>query len=103
MRDANRYTSSKRLYLDRDGNVVKDGDPNRHMLLVSKGGSISMDKARKYGLVGSEDGESGDDVNSETVEAKATDAAPENKAIASPAENKSTKKAGRKGTKKAAK
>lgn len=45
------WTSDRRLYLDKDGNVVEGKGPNRVSLLVAAGGSLPMETARKYGLV----------------------------------------------------
>jgi hypothetical protein len=44
------FTSSERLYLDKDGNVVGADDPNRASLLVAAGGTMSAEDAAKYGL-----------------------------------------------------
>jgi hypothetical protein len=46
----NDFVSDKRLYLDKDGKVVGDKDPNKLTLLVSEGGSIPFETAEKYGL-----------------------------------------------------
>jgi hypothetical protein len=45
------YTAEERLYLDADGNVVKEGDPKAATLLVGAGGQLSDEDARRYGLV----------------------------------------------------
>lgn len=47
----NDFVSEERLYLDKDGNVVGDKDPNKLTLLVSAGGTLPYDEALKYGLV----------------------------------------------------
>lgn len=44
------FISKERLYLDADGNVVDENDPNRATLLVGKGGTLSAEQAEKYGL-----------------------------------------------------
>jgi hypothetical protein len=46
------YKSDRRLYLDKDNNVVEARDKNRRTLLVGEGGEIPMEDARRYGLVG---------------------------------------------------
>lgn len=46
------HKSDRRLYLDAEGKVVEADDPSRAQLLVSKGGEIPMEDARRYGLVG---------------------------------------------------
>ena len=51
------YTASERLYLDKDGKVVKAGDPDydqRVSLLVGKNGTIPNELAAKHGLVPSD-------------------------------------------------
>jgi hypothetical protein len=50
MNNKNDFVSDKRLYLDKDGNVVGDKDPNKFKLLVNVGGSLSAEDAAKYGL-----------------------------------------------------
>jgi hypothetical protein len=73
----NEWTADRRLYLDKDGNVVEEGDPNRATLLVSAGAGLPLDRARALGLV---------DADGATIKAKkasankARSAAPENKA-----------------------
>lgn len=47
---ANTYTADRRLYLDRDGNVVEADDPNRATLLIGEGGALLLDDAVRYGL-----------------------------------------------------
>lgn len=46
--------SGDNVYLDADGNVVKADDPNAATLLVARGGALSEDDARRYGLLKSE-------------------------------------------------
>jgi hypothetical protein len=50
----NDYVSDRRLYLDKDGNVVEHNDVNKLTLLVAEGGSLSQEDARKYGLIDAE-------------------------------------------------
>jgi hypothetical protein len=45
------HKSDRRLYLDAEGKVVEADNPSRAQLLVSKGGEIPMEDARRYGLV----------------------------------------------------
>lgn len=45
------YVANERLYLDRDGNVVKEGDPSRVELLVGVNGVLPRDQAARYGLI----------------------------------------------------
>ena len=46
------YTSDKRLYLTREGEVVGEGDERAATLLVGEGGQLSDEQAAKYGLTG---------------------------------------------------
>lgn len=46
-----KWTSDRRLYLDKDGNAVEQDSPARVRLLVGVGGSIPMEQARALGLV----------------------------------------------------
>jgi hypothetical protein len=68
------YIADRRLYLDKDGKVVEDGDPTKVSLLVGAGGMIPEEQARALGLL-------------EEKKAKADPA--ENKARASAPANKS--------------
>jgi len=45
------YIADRRLYLDKNGNVVEEGDPNKATLLVHQGGILSRDVAERYGLL----------------------------------------------------
>ena len=45
------YHVKERLYTTLDGKVVKEGDPNAAFLLMSEGGELSDEEAKKYGLV----------------------------------------------------
>ena len=45
------HKSDRRLYLDAEGKVVEADDPNRATLLVSEGGTLPMEDARRYGLL----------------------------------------------------
>jgi hypothetical protein len=51
MASKNDFVSDKRVYADRDGNVVDAKDPNRARLVVAEGGTLSHEEALKYGLV----------------------------------------------------
>jgi pyruvate/2-oxoglutarate dehydrogenase complex dihydrolipoamide acyltransferase (E2) component len=44
------YISDKRLYLDKDGKVVDENDPNRTTLLVPAGGRLPTERAEELGL-----------------------------------------------------
>lgn len=46
------YTSDKRLYLTREGEVVEEGDERAATLLVGAGGQLSDEQAAQYGLTG---------------------------------------------------
>lgn len=48
--DSATFTSSRRLYLDKDGGVVEEGDPNRVSLLAAAGSPIPLELAVKHGL-----------------------------------------------------
>ena len=79
------YTATERLYLDRDGKVVKEDDPNRASLLIAPGQTMEGDRAVELGLMDAESGEA--------VGVAAADAAPQptataSKAKSAPAENK---------------
>jgi hypothetical protein len=73
------YTADERLYLDANGNVVKEGDPNAATLLVGVGGQLSDEDARRYGLASK--------AKTEPAEEKSVNEPRPNKAKA-PAENK---------------
>lgn len=45
------YTADRRLYLDKDGKVVEEGDPARVELLVAPGRQIPATRARELGLM----------------------------------------------------
>lgn len=77
------FRPGRRLYLDKDGGVVEEGNPNKLSLLVSEHGSIPMARARELGLLAE-------------TEQKAIEAPPENKAVTMP---KEMKKTGKKGSK----
>jgi hypothetical protein len=78
MANRNEWVADRRLYLDKDGKVVEEGDPTRATLLVGAGAPLAMDDAIRLGLV---------DDKGETVKAKAKPA--ENKARAAAPANKS--------------
>lgn len=44
------YTAKERLYLDKDGKVVKAGDPKAEKLLIAKGQTMPDKEAERYGL-----------------------------------------------------
>lgn len=46
------YTADRRLYLDKEGNLVEADDPKKNELLVAEGGTLSAEDAAKYGLTG---------------------------------------------------
>lgn len=68
------YVATERLYLDKDGNVVKADDPARVSLLVAVGSKLSDEDARRYGL-----GESDEKAIAEPKANKAIGKAPANK------------------------
>lgn len=70
------YTAAERLYLDKDGNLVREGDPTKASLLVGVGGQLSDEDAARYGLL---------DAPAE----KAKSAPTENKAVSKAPANKS--------------
>ncbi len=70
------YVATERLYLDKDGKVVKASDPNRATLLVAAGGALPMERATELGLLVVEDDTK---AKAEPAENKAKKAAPENK------------------------
>lgn len=45
------WISDRRLFLDRDGRVVEEGNPAKATLLVRAGGSLPHDRAEQLGLV----------------------------------------------------
>lgn len=73
------YKSDRRLFLDRDGKVVEDGDPTAAFLLVGEGGELEDAIAQQYGLVNA------------PADAKAVQSAPENKAVSKAPANKQSK------------
>jgi hypothetical protein len=97
-----RYTADRRLYLDRDGNVVEADSPDRATLLVAEGGTLSTEDAARYGLnqgakrvgqPGPEDPEVAADMEDgsadQTVDSGAKSRrAPANKAARAPREDK---------------
>ena len=48
------FKSDRRLYVDANDKVVEADSPDRAKLLVSAGGSLPMEDARRYGLVAEE-------------------------------------------------
>lgn len=45
------WTSDRRLYLDKEGNVVEHDSPEKVELLVGAGGTIPIERARALGLL----------------------------------------------------
>lgn len=76
--DGRTYTYDERLYLNKAGEVVGDGDPDKLTLLVAAGSSISFADALKYGLIDAEGNEIERDVKAKASGAKkaAPDEAP---------------------------
>lgn len=58
MANKNDYVADRRLYLDKDGNVVEAKDPKKTTLLVAQGNTLPEEVARKHGLI-KEEAESG--------------------------------------------
>lgn len=87
------YTSTERVYVDRDGKRVDAKDPNRHTLLVAEGGSIPMEQARKAGLVG--DSSTAEPSDSTDDSADAIDAAEESARIQGKTSAKKSAKKGK--------
>ena len=73
------YTSDKRLYLTRDGQVVEEGDERAATLLVGAGGQLSDEQAAQYGLNGKADA---------TPQAKSERAPAASKAVKAPEADK---------------
>lgn len=71
------YVADRRLYLDKDGKVVEDDDPNKVSLLVGMGGTLPEEQARALGLL--DEKKSEEKAKPEPAENKARKAAPENK------------------------
>lgn len=67
------YIATERLYLDKAGKVVKEGDPTKETLLVGAGGMLPMEQARALGLIEEK-------AKPEPAENKAKASAPANKA-----------------------
>lgn len=85
------YTSDKRLYLTREGEVVEEGDERAATLLVGEGGQLSDEQAAKYGLTGARDAAPKSDVpaaESADGSASAKAAPKQTKAVAAPEGNK---------------
>jgi pyruvate/2-oxoglutarate dehydrogenase complex dihydrolipoamide acyltransferase (E2) component len=74
------YIATERLYLDKDGKVVKADDPTRASLLIGEGGRLPIERAEELGLTG-------DMTLEENPREKAISAA-ENKAVAGPSATK---------------
>jgi len=67
------YVADRRLYLDADGKVVEEGDPNKRYLLVPAGGMLPEARARELGLLDEK-------AKAEPADNKQRKAAPTNKA-----------------------
>jgi 2-oxoglutarate dehydrogenase E2 component (dihydrolipoamide succinyltransferase) len=74
------YIATERLYLDKDGKVVKADDPARASLLVGVGGRLPIERAEELGLTG--------DMTLEENPKEKAFAAAENKAVAGPSATK---------------
>jgi hypothetical protein len=71
----NAWIAPERIYLNAQGQVVKGNDPTKETLLVAAGGRISIDEARRYGLVKESQPAVGSDLTvsrPETIEAVTT-------------------------------
>jgi hypothetical protein len=79
-------TADRDYYIDKEGNLVDEGDANAAFLVAAKGSPVAKDVAEKYGIVIEESAPAETDEGGE----KATKAST-NKA-ASPAKNKGAKK-----------
>lgn len=78
------YKSDKRLYVNADrSKVVSEDSPEAAYLLVSEGGEIPEEEAKRYGLV-----KSSKMATAEESGTKARSAPPENKARSAPREVK---------------
>lgn len=82
------YVADRNLYLDAEGNLVEEDDPAQVRQLVGKGGAISTEDAKKYGLL-----KKGKAAEAETEEADGGEKA------SSPSANKSAKPTKNKGAK----
>lgn len=76
------YIATERLYLDKDGKVVKADDPKRASLLVAEGGRLPIERAEELGLTNLEREEA-------PVEEKAEAAPKATKAVSEPKATKS--------------
>jgi hypothetical protein len=74
------WIADRRLYLDKDGNMVEADNPARVRLLIHTGQTMTEADARKYGLINNEP-------VAETAE-KAMSPSPANKARVASTENK---------------
>lgn len=45
------FIADRNIYLDKNGKVVEENDPNQAIQLIGKGGAISTEMAEKYGLL----------------------------------------------------
>lgn len=82
------FVSDKRLCLTKDGQVVEDGHPDAVSLLVGKGGTLSLEEAKRYGLLKAEK----ESKAQEPAENKAIEAAPANKAFDYPKKSGSARR-----------
>ncbi len=86
------YRATERLYLteERPGHparVVKEGDPDAHMLFVGEGGYVPFQLAEKYGLLAGEE-QPAAEPEAEATDGKARSAPPATKARSAPPETK---------------
>ena len=70
-----KFTSDRRLYLDKYGKVVEADDPTKLTLLVGEGGTIPMARAKELGLTepveAAPDEADGDEPKAKSAPAKA--------------------------------
>lgn len=82
------YKSDKRLYLNADrSEIVEEGSPEATFLLVSEGGTVSTEDAKKYGLSAkardaAEESEDKPKSEADKAEQKQLEEPPQNKARA---------------------
>jgi hypothetical protein len=79
----NTWTADRRLYKDKNGNVVEADSPDRVSLLVAEGGTLSLDDTQRLGLIEVEP------AKITTIEPKAQEGPSENKARTKAPANKS--------------
>jgi hypothetical protein len=88
-KDEAMYVSDRRLYVTADREcLVEEGDPKARFLLVAEGGELSMEEARRYGLVKDEAAPAGKSVPKPKDKARRP---AKNKAVQGPAEDKAAR------------